>query len=183
MSSFLLSALFAMAKLDLTYQVAYGESASEIEVVEYYSLSCPKCLQMFNEDFGALKEKYPEIRLVFHPDPADLLTLQFMVCLEKLEPDLRPIFFETVLECIYENEGRAGLAILQSAMEALKVPVPDLGKMEFLEKAPAYSAALRFLIQEDVISTVPSYEINGVLFDAAPTFASIDKEMQQRKKQ
>lgn len=169
--------LLAMAKLDPTYQVAYGDPASAEEVVEYYSLSCSKCLELFTTDFPKLRESHPNVRFVFHPDPADLLTLQAMVCLERIEEEQRPLFLETVLECLHENRGKGGLAILQAAMEALGTPVPDLDKIEFLEKADAYRAAFRFLIQEDVITAVPSYEINGKLIDAAPTFAALDQHL------
>ena len=165
--------ILAMAKLDPTYQVAYGDSKAEREVVEYYSLSCSKCLELFTTDLPKLKAVYPEVRFVFHPDPADLLTLQAMVCLEKIDEEKRPLFLQAVLECLHENRGRGGLAILQTAMEALDTPLPDLDKLEFLETTDAYRAAYRFLVQEDVVTTVPSYEIDGELIDAAPTFTAL----------
>ncbi len=169
--------LLAMAKLDPVYQVAYGDPDLAREVVEYYSLSCTKCLELFSTDFPKLRDAYPDVRFVFHPDPADLLTLQAMVCLEKIGEEKRAVFLETVLQCLHENRGRGGLAILQAAMEALGTPVPDLDKIEFLEKADAYRAAFRFLIQEDVITAVPSYEIDGKLIDAAPTFDALDQHL------
>ncbi len=166
-----------MATLDPLYLVAYGEQDSDIEVVEYYSLSCPKCIELSVTDFPKLREAYPEIRFILHPEPADLLTLQAMVCLEKLEEEQKPLFLETVLECLHENRGRGGLAILQTAMEALGSPMPDLAEIEFLETADAYRAAFRFLIQDDVVTTVPAYEINGVLYDEPPLFLSIEKQL------
>lgn len=176
-SGLLLSAFFAMAKLDPAYLVAYGSGASDTEVVEYYSLSCPKCLELFVTDFPKLREIRPDVRFVFHPDPADLLTLQAMVCFELLKEEQKPIFLETVLECLHENQGRGGLAILQTAMDALGLPVSDLGKIEFLETTNAYRAAFRFLIQEDVVTFVPSYEINGTFFDAPPISTSIEEQL------
>ena len=87
-------------KLDPKYQVGYGDPNSSIKVVEYFSLSCAKCFEFFQEDFQGIRRKYldtGEISWSFHPDPADLLTLQAMVCLENLPNEVKKrLFLETV---------------------------------------------------------------------------------------
>ena len=53
------------------------------------------------EDFESLKEKYintGKVYWIFHPDPADRLTLQAMVCLDKLTRGPETAFFRSHLK-------------------------------------------------------------------------------------
>src|SRR3990167_750299 len=101
------SVFYGFEKLGAQYQIHYGNSDAPTKVVEYFSLSCPKCYTFFKKEFPKIREKHlNDISLVFHPDPADLLTLQAMVCLEILPPEHKPLFLEAILTHIEENKGR-----------------------------------------------------------------------------
>jgi hypothetical protein len=164
--------LGAFEKLDPKYQIQYGNPDSSIKIVEYFSLSCPKCFEFFHEDFPSIKQKYLDTKNVswsFHPDPADLLTLQAMVCLEHLPEAQKRLFLETILKHLGEKNTKHGSFVMQAAMEILNHPLPALSQIEFLEKSEAFQQAFLFLKQPDVVKSIPMVEINGVLQEEYPT--------------
>ena len=58
-------------KLGREYCVSYGNPQAEINIVEYFSLSCPECIRLLKQDFPPLKEKYinsGEVFWTLHPD-------------------------------------------------------------------------------------------------------------------
>lgn len=84
---FLFSHVFSMEKLPSEYLVKYGDPQAETKIIEYFSLSCPDCIKCFIHEFKPIQKEFIDTRKAswaFHPNPADLLTLQAMVCLEKL---------------------------------------------------------------------------------------------------
>lgn len=168
-------------KLDPKYQIGYGDPNSSIKVVEYFSLSCAKCFEFFQDDFQGIRRKYldtGEIFWSFHPDPADLLTLQAMVCLENLPNEVKKrLFLETVLKHIQEKKFKHGCLIMQAAMEVLGIPLPDLAEIEFLEKTQAFKEAYLFLKQDDVVKTIPMLEINGRIRAEYPSKDFLEKEI------
>jgi hypothetical protein len=167
-----------LERLDPKYEVRYGSGGTEI--VEHFSLSCRTCADCFAKDFQGIQEDYIDsgkASWIFHPTPADLLTLQYMVCLEKLSEEEKPLFFESVFESIASSSPKEGCRLLQAAMEVLGRPVPDLDKIEFLEKTEAFQDALEYLKQEDVISVVPTLEIDGKRIDKTPTRTIIDTQL------
>ena len=175
------SSVFAFEKLDPKYQIRYGDSGAE--VVEHFSLSCKKCVDSFAEDFAGIKKEYVDAgkaTWVFHPTPADLLTLQYMVCLEQLSEEEKPVFLEAILSSIAESSPRHGCQMLQAAMEAFGHPLPDLDKIAFLETTQAFQDALQYLKQEDVIAIVPTLEIDGKIIDEAPSRKIIDTQIGQK---
>jgi hypothetical protein len=174
------AALCSFQQLDPRYQVLYGNPQAEHRVVEYYSLSCPKCLALYQKEFPNIQKDYLEqnnISWSFHPSPTDLLTLQEMVCLEKLESAERKIFLETILESLTLSKGQNGCPILQAAMEALGKPMPDLDKIDFLAETEAFHSAGAFLMQKDVFFIVPTVEIDGTIHDVLPDRTFLDTQL------
>ncbi len=171
---------WAFEKLDPKYLITYGNPDSHIKIVEYFSMSCAKCFDFFQEDFQPIKNKYinnGEVFWAFHPDPADLLTLQAMVCLEHLKEDQKPLFLEAVLTHIREKKHKHGCIIMQAVMEVLGHPLPNLAEMDFLEKTDAFKNAFLFLKQKDVIKTIPMVEINGKIREEYPTREFLEREI------
>jgi len=169
----------AFQKLDPKYQISYGDPSADIQIVEYFSLSCPKCFEFFKEDFPFIRRQYIDTGKVFwtfHPDPVDLLTLQAMVCLERLQDDQKSVFIETLIKHLMEKKYKHGSLIMQAAMDILNHQVPDLDKIEFLEKTNAFKESVIFLKQQDVINTIPTVEIAGNVCEEYPT-----KELLQKK--
>ena len=179
------SAVWSFEKLDPKYQIAYGNPESSIKIVEYFSLSCPKCFDFFLVDFPLIKRQYldtDEISWIFHPDPADLLTLQAMVCLEHLPDGQKRCFLETVLKHLKEKNYKHGCLIMQAAMEVLGYPLQSLAEMGFLETTEAFKEAFAFLKQKDVITSIPMVEINGKLREEYPTKEFLEKEITSLRK-
>ena len=173
------SNLQAFEKLSSVYHVSFGNTDAPVYITEYFSLTCPKCLAFIKKDFPLIKQKYIDTNKVFwifHPDPSDLLTLQFLVCLEKLRQE-KTLFFETTLHFI-EKDLKTATIVMQSTMECLKEPLPDLGDLSFLEKTRAFREAYRFLKQEDLFTLVPTVEINGKLYDQFPTRKFLEKQIE-----
>ena len=178
---FLATSLSAAA-LDPKYQIRYGDPG-KTEVVEYFSLSCKKCHEWFAKDFPEVKREYIDegsVSWVFHPLPADRATLQFMVCLDKLPEEARKPFFEAVSECMASGGEKEGCLLMQSAMQTLGVPVPELDDMDILSESPAFQDALDYLQQKDVVLAVPTLEIDGVVYDRAPTREFLEEQIKLR---
>lgn len=175
----------AFQKIDGKYLVPYGNPKADIQIVEYFSLSCPKCFEFFKEDFPSIKKKYIDsgkVFWLFHPDPVDLPTLQMMVCLDHLQDKQRALFFEVLIKHLMEKKSRHGCLVMQAAMEALENPLPDLDKMEFLEKSEAFKESVKFLKQKDVINMIPTVEIDGKICEEYPTAEMLEKKIDQKIK-
>lgn len=170
--------LSAFEKIPPQYQVTYGSPTAPIQVTEYFSLSCLKCLEGFKKDFKDLKEKYitsQKVYWVFHVNPADLLTLQAMVCLEKLSQHEKRIFWEVVLDTL--NDPSEGSAIMQIAMETLGKPISQLQDISYLQNTASFKAAFKYLKQPDIIKDLPTVEINGKLHDEFPSRQFLEKQL------
>jgi hypothetical protein len=180
------SSLFGFEKLDSKYCIQYGNPDAKICAVEYFSLSCPKCMEFFINEFPAIKEKHIDtgsLFWTFHPDPADLLTLQAMVCLDRLSPERKTLFLEAIMENLAKLKGNQhGCQLMQTAMEVFQDPLPELEELDFLKKTEAFENAYRFVIQEDVVTVIPSVEIDGVFYKDAPSSLLIDKHLNNQKR-
>lgn len=175
----------AFQKMDAKYLICYGNAKADCEIVEYFSLSCPKCFDFFKEDFPSIRKKYIEsgkVFWIFHPDPVDLSTLQMMVCLEHLPDGQKPLFFDALVKHLIGQKNRHSCLIMQAAMEALECPLPDLDKIEFLEKSSAFKESVKFLMQKDVIDTIPTVEVNGAICKQYPTIEMLEKQIEQKTK-
>jgi hypothetical protein len=178
---FLLSHLFplsAFEKIPSQYHVTYGSPSAPIQVTEYFSLSCLKCLVSYRRDFKDLKAKYIDANNVywtFHLNPADLLTLQAMVCLEKLSLKEKRIFWEVVLDTL--DNPSEGATLMQIAMETLGKPIPQLQDISYLQSTSTFKAAFGYLKQSNIVTDLPTVEINGVLHDEFPTRKFLEKQL------
>lgn len=170
--------LSAFEKLPSRYQVSYGNPDAPIHVTEYFSLSCPKCLESFRRDFKSLREKYIDSQKVywaFHVIPADVLSLQAMVCLEQLPQKDKRIFWEVLLDTL--DDLSEGALIMQISMEKLGNPNPELGDLSYLKSTESFQTAYRYLKQSDTIKELPTIEINGKIYDEFPTRKFIEKQL------
>ncbi len=174
------SSLGAFERLDPKYQVRFGEG--ETEAVEYFSLSCRKCLEWYQKDFEEIRKEYLDtgrLSWVFHPTPADLPTLQMMVCLDRLKPEERLAFFQAVMESVAEHGPKESCRMMQAAMRALGHEAPELDKVEFLSGTAPFQDALEYLKQPDVVAIVPTLEIGGETLDCVPSKTILDEKMRK----
>ena len=166
-------------KLPPSYHITYGNPEAPIKVVEYFSFTCPKCLKLIREDFEALKEKYinvGKVYWIFHPYSADRLTLQAMVCLDKLNEAKKRLFFEVISKNLEGKGFDLGCVMMQAAMEHFQQSLPALDKMSFLEGTEEFRRAFAFLKQKDCITSVPTVEINGISRDEFPARKFLEKQ-------
>lgn len=169
---------YSLDKLPAEYLVTFGNKGSKIEIIQYFSLSCPHCVQIFKNDFPKIREKYIEkgdLRYVFHPIPVDLTTVQFMCCLEKLDEDQKRILLKVLLEEISLDDSDFNVLLMKRGMEIFNHPLNDLDKEEFIKASSAFRSARDFATQEDSLKVVPSIQIGDRIIEKAPeyTFISI----------
>jgi len=167
-------------KLGREYCVSYGNPQAEIEVVEYFSLSCPECIKLLKQDFPPLKEKYVNSGKVFwtlHPDPADILTLQMMECLGKLSDREKKVFFEALISRMSERPSKKNIYWMQATLAEWGRALPELQDLNFLEKTAAFRAAFEYVKQENAPKEIPTIEVNGELKETFPSYAFIDKTL------
>lgn len=153
-------------KLSEKYCVYFGNKDSSNLVTEYYSFSCPHCLNLYRKDFEKIKKKLikeDHVHFVFHPVPLDLVTIQAMICLEGLSSEEKCLFLDAILSEA-DSDSFITAQLMQKAMELLKKPIPQLLDQEFVMNHPAFQDAFDFISQEDRITAIPSVDINGRLF-------------------
>ncbi len=173
--------LLSFEKLSPVYQVSYGNVESPVQIVLYFSLSCKSCLSLLKHDFPLIKKQYLDtgkIGWTFHIDPVDTLTFQAMVCLKELNTEEKKIFFETIAQVIEAKNLPAGGKILQITMEELGHPMPDLMDLRFLKETKAFQDVSVFLKQKDVVTDLPTLEINGVLYEEYPNCTFIKRKIE-----
>lgn len=154
-------------KLPQVFLIEYGNASSPVKVIEYFSFSCPHCVNLFRKDFQAIKIKYmdtQEISWIFHPVPMDLLTVQAMHCLEKLNPREKRLFLEVILEEIIIDQPEFSLHAMEKAMEIFEKPQTQLRDKRYLSNTTAFNEAFKFLKQPEKVEALPTVEINGVVF-------------------
>ncbi len=164
---FVSSHVVAVEKLDNVYLVSYGDLNAEVQITSYYSFSCPHCVALFRDEFIDLKSQYLDnnkLHFIFHPIPADLLTVQAMVCLEKLPDIKKQIFLEVLLAEVNLGDQEYSALLMIKAMEILGNPIPSLSDRAYLSQTNAFNAAFKFLKQDEKILEVPTVEVNGDLY-------------------
>lgn len=169
--------LSAFEKLPPQYQVSYGHSDAPIKVVEYFSLNCLKCIEHFKKDFKAIKEKYIDSKKVFwifHVNPMDLLSLQAMVCLGQLSQEKRQIFWEVILDAL--DDPSEGGILMQVAMETFGNPISQLTDLSYLKNSIDFKSAYKYLKQPDLVTEMPTVEINGKVHDEFPSLKFLEKQ-------
>lgn len=175
-------------KLDSEYTISLGNPKAPIQIVEYFSFSCPKCIDFMLHEFPVIKQKYIDqgkMHWTFHPDPADILTLQAMVCLSKMNSQEKWEFLKhTALETTKSSPKAIGRK-MEKLMEISDRSVAGLTDLSFLETTSAFESAYEYLKQKGVPSELPTIEVNGTIyFDEFPSLSlirKIEKDMMQSK--
>lgn len=167
------SAAFSFEKLPPEYLVAYGKKDAKVEIIQYFSLSCPHCVQLFKNDFIKIREQYintGDLRYVFHPVPMDLTTVQFMCCLERLDENQKRVLLKVLLEELSLENPDFNVLVMKRGMEIFNNQVNDLDKETFVKSSNAFNAARDFITQEGSLKVVPSIQIGDRVIEKAPEY-------------
>jgi hypothetical protein len=162
--------LSAFEKLPEKYTISLGSLDAKHKVVEYFSLSCPLCLKLLKEDFPGIYTEHiaeKKIHWTFHPDPADLSTLQLMVCLEKLPQKKRWAFFWEVVSVVKPNNPSRNTFLIQELSKQFGLDVPLLHDIKWLESTEAFKTSYRYTQQDDAPKALPSIEVDGNFHEKA----------------
>lgn len=159
---------FSFEKLDEKYLILFGDTQAPIKIIQYFSMTCPHCLEMFKKDFKVIKEKYLDTNKVawtFHPVPLDSLTIQMMDCLSKLNLKQKRILLEALLDTVQvQDNAEVVLFLMKEAMITFNCPMSDLDDEKYIIKTQSFLDAYNFIRQEDRIEAVPAVECDGVLY-------------------
>jgi len=159
-------------KLPSDYTVSYGDQSAPIHMTEYFSFSCPKCLEFIRKNFPTIQSKYIDTGKVywtFHPDPADILTLQLIVCFELLDNLEKQSLVKKLAGEIRVRSIKKACFRMQEVMNALGKPIPTLHDLSFLEKTEAFQKAYVYLKQPNAPIELPTIEINGLVYQEFPS--------------
>ena len=162
--------LGAFEKIPEKYTVSLGTPEAKHKIVEYFSLSCPLCLKLLKEEFPGIYTEYikqKKVHWTFHPDPADLSTLQLMVCLEKLPESKRWAFFWEAVSIVKPNNASRNTFLLQELAKGFGLDVPRLYDIQWLETTSAYKTAYTYLKQGDTPKALPAIEVDGAFHEKA----------------
>jgi hypothetical protein len=173
----LVASVNGSTRLDQKYTICYGNPKALIHIVEYFSFGCASCLRTFAEEFQGIRATYMDtgrVYWVMHPHPVDLITVQAMVCLEALSDHQKHVFLEAVL-LEHDRSPEFGLLkLMTSAMDVLKVHIPDVSDATVLQSTSDFKAAFTYQQAKPAFSGTPTIFINGRLIDAFPTRSVID---------
>lgn len=168
-------AAFGFEKLDPKYTPSFGDPNAPVHMTEYFSFGCIKCLRFINRDFPHIKEEFIDTGKVywtFHPDPADLLTLQLMICLEKFHFGEKGDFFLLASQKVAKSPKRTS-KWMEETLKFRGNGGEEYLSLALIEKAPATRAAMDYLKQEDAPTMIPTLEVNGELKEEFPTASFI----------
>ncbi len=177
---------FAIDKVDPKYWVEYGDANAPVKVIEYYSVDCSECLYRFYKEFDYIKRRYinsGEIQWIFHPSPADLPTLQAMICLEQLKGSDKQRFLEELLPKLQGKSTENQTMVLKQLAQRFRIDFPSREQEEALKKTEAFQNAYKFISQKGGVELVPTVEINGELLEDLPTATFIDHYMMRRARE
>lgn len=182
--SFLLltSNLFGIETLPEPYLVTYGDENASMEVVQFYSLSCAHCIQLFNQDFPMIKKEFVDqgkLRYVFHPAPMDLTTVQFMCCLEKLDNQKKALLLSALFQELSLDNPSFNIVLMKKAMELFGIPLNDLENDALIQNSQAFKCAGDFIIQNGVVKTIPSIRIGDKVIEKVPDYPFISMIMKR----
>ena len=161
-------------------EMAMGNPAAKVTVVEYASASCPHCAEFNNEVFPAFKAKYIDTNKIhyvfreFLTPPAQVAASGFLIarCAGKDK-------YFSVLDAIYRGQqamyasGDYRGSLLRIAESA------GMSEQQF-NACTTDDAALKALNERvqkaisDGIDSTPTFVINGKKLDSAATLANLD---------
>ena len=171
--------------LSSEYCISFGSPEAPVKVIEYFSLSCPQCLNLLQKDFPSFRKKYVDTEQVFwvlHPDPADILTLQLMECLEKLSDKEKRAFFDWLLATLPKKPSKKIVLQMQQVLEKWGRPLPYLHDLSFLEKTKAFQIAFAYVKQSNAPKEIPTISVNGEIREAFPNASFVEKEIEKALK-
>lgn len=164
------------------YCISFGDPQAKTKLVEYFSLSCPKCITILKRDFPHFREKYidtDEVFWVMHPDPADILTLQLMECLGALSEKEKRAFFEHLIVNFPSRPSKQIVFEMQKVLADWGRPLPHLHDLNFLETTKAFQVAFSYVQQENAPKEIPTISINGEMKSSFPTHSFVEKEIER----
>jgi hypothetical protein len=167
------------------YCISFGSPEAPVKVIEYFSLSCPQCLNLLQKDFPSFRKKYVDTEQVFwvlHPDPADILTLQLMECLEKLSDKEKRAFFDWLLATLPKKPSKKIVFQMQQILEKWGRPLPYLHDLSFLERTEAFQIAFAYVKQPNAPKEIPTISVNGEIEEAFPNASFVEKEIEKALK-
>lgn len=168
--------LSAMDKLPSEYQVSFGDQDALIEITQYYSLSCPHCVQIFKNDFKHIQEEFIDtgkLRYIFHPVPMDLTTVQFLCCLEGLTNTKKQLLLSVLLEELSLENSNYNVILMKHAMDVLKSPLEKLDDEDYIKNSNGFKCASDFVTQNENLKTVPSIQIGDRVIEKIPDYEFI----------
>lgn len=171
---------FGSTQLPAKYTIAYGNPKAPVQVVEYFSLGCAPCIELFATEFDRIRKDYVDsgkVYWVFHPHPVNLITVQAMVCLGALEGPQKQIFFEAVMLEAFHAPAGDRVQLLTAAASLLHATIPDLTSGPALQQTEAFKAAFVYQQTKPSFSGTPTLFINGQMINELPTRAVIDTHL------
>ncbi len=174
--------LSAIEKLPSEYLVSYGDKDALIEITQYYSLSCPHCVQIFKNDYKRIQKEYIDtgkLRYVFHPVPMDLTTVQFMCCLEGLTNAKKRLLLSVLLEELSLENPNYNVVLMKHAMDVLKKPLEKLDDDEYIKNSNGFKSASNFVTRNESLKTVPSILIGDHVIEKVPDYQFISLIMKR----
>ncbi|MEM7174340.1 MAG: thioredoxin domain-containing protein [Chlamydiota bacterium] len=175
-SFFVFSSAFSFELLPKTYLVEVGRETAKTQIVEYFSLGCPRCLKLIKSDFKNIFYECiqkSDVCWTFHPDPIDLTTLRFMICLENIPPKNRFPFFWEAVQAVKPGAHQRNTLILNALSEGYGGKALPLADLDFIASSQAKRASFAYLQQVDIPQVLPAVSKNGKMLSILPSFKSI----------
>lgn len=178
--------LHSVEKLDEKYRVFFGNPNSSMQFIQYFSLNCPHCIQLFNDDFNQIYQEYlktGQAGYTFHPVPLNESTVQMMECLSHLSgSEKRSLLDALISNLTAQDDKQMALHLMNEAMHLFNYSEIKLDDLAYLKSTQTAKDCVQFLAQEDKITAVPSIEVNQVLYrHQAPTYNFIKNAMIEGK--
>jgi protein-disulfide isomerase len=179
--------LFGVEKLDEKYLVSFGNASAPVQFIQYFSLNCPHCVQLFHEDFNLIHEKYlktGQAGYTFHPVPLNETTVQLMECLKNLSASEKTSLLDALFSNLsLEDNPKMALSLMEEAMRLLHQPYVKFHDLNYLKSSQTAQDCVKFLAQESKVTAVPAVEVNQKLYpQQAPTYAFIQQQMAHQEK-
>lgn len=160
--------LAAIEPMNEEFLVHYGKPSAPLKVIEYFSFSCPHCVNAF-KDFYKIKADFIDqgkIYFTFQAIPKDLTTIRALHCLSILNEQEKQIFLEALFEYLEESEDNADhlCKVMQDFISCFGNKNLVLDDFEALKQTAVMQQVLKFIKQEELVKALPAAEINGFLF-------------------
>jgi protein-disulfide isomerase len=180
--------LIGVEKLDEKYLVSFGNASAPVQFIQYFSLSCPHCVQLFHDDFNLIHEEYlktGQAGYTFHPVPLNEATVQLMECLRHLSASQKVSLLDALFSNLsLDDNAKMALSLMEEAMRLLHQPYAKLQDLNYLKSSQTAQDCVKFLAQDNRISAVPAVEVNGQLYPhQAPTYSYIKQQIIKNQKE